>query len=183
LVDYKDNNNTDVNININTKTKRKRFETSKTFDDDKDQALLTHGDKTFLNLKQQELAKEFLQKYVDNDNLYTFKNIYEQQGKETFILLNLPQDKQAFNDFIRRTYKPVLTSQHGVMGYTNYKVYFTNTLQSVNQIINEVTAVFVESGFTAVKMQIMFCVIWEGPTIEAENHEIISSYTKVLIDS
>jgi hypothetical protein len=49
-------------------------------------------------------------------------------------------------------FKPVLTSQHGVMDYTNYKVYFTNTLQSVNQIIEEVTAVFVESGFTAVKM-------------------------------
>jgi hypothetical protein len=32
-------------------------------------------------------------------------------------------------------------------------------------------------------MQIRFGVIWEGPTIEAENHEIISSYTKALIDS
>jgi hypothetical protein len=69
------------------------------------------------------------------------------------------------------------------MDYTNYKVYFTNTLQSVKQIIEEVTAVFVESSFTAVKMQIRFGVIWEGPTIEAENHEIISSYTKALIDS
>jgi hypothetical protein len=45
------------------------------------------------------------------------------------------------------------------MDYTNYKVYFTNTLQSVKQIIEEVTAVFVECGFTAVKMQIRFGVI------------------------
>jgi hypothetical protein len=101
------------------------------FDDDEDQTLITYSDKTFLDLKQQELAKEFLQKYADNDNIYVFTNIYEQKGKETFILLNLPQDKDAFNDFIRSTYKPVLTSQHGVMDYTNYKVYFTNTLQSV----------------------------------------------------
>jgi hypothetical protein len=42
--------------------------------------------------------------------------------------------------------------------------------------------VFVESGFTAIKMQLRFGVIWEGPTVEAENHEIISSYTKALID-
>jgi hypothetical protein len=63
------------------------------------------------------------------------------------------------------------------MDYTNCKVYFTNTLQSVKQIVEEVSAVFVESGFTAVK------VIWERLTFEAENHEIISSYTKPLIDS
>jgi hypothetical protein len=68
------------------------------------------------------------------------------------------------------------------MDYTNYKVYFTNTLQSVKQIIEEVTAVFVESNFTAVKIQIRFGVIWEGQTVEVENHEIISSYTKTLID-
>jgi hypothetical protein len=54
------------------------------------------------------------------------------------------------------------------MDYTNYKVYFTNTLQSVNQIIEEVTAVFVESGLTAVKMQLRFGVILEGQTVEAE---------------
>jgi hypothetical protein len=71
---------------------------------------LKHGNKIFLDLKQQELAKEFLQKYADNDNLYILKNIYEQPGKETFILLNFPQDKQAFNNFIQSTYKPFLTS-------------------------------------------------------------------------
>jgi hypothetical protein len=138
------NNNVDANIDLNIKTKRKRLEISKTFDDE-NQSLITHGDKTFLDLKQQELAKEFFQKFVDNDNLYIFKK-YEHQGKETSILLNLPQDKEVFNDFIRNTYKPVLTSQHGVMDYTNFKQYFTKTIQNVKQIINEVTAVFVESG-------------------------------------
>jgi hypothetical protein len=43
--------------------------------------------------------------------------------------------------------------------------------------------VFVESGFTAVKMQLRFGIMWEWPTVEADNHEIISSYTKALIDS
>jgi hypothetical protein len=42
--------------------------------------------------------------------------------------------------------------------------------------------VFVESGFTAVKMQLRFGVILEGQTIKAENHEIILSYTKDLIN-
>jgi hypothetical protein len=97
------NNNTNANIDINHKTRRKSTQTSKVFDDVEDQALITHGDKTFLDLKQQELAKEFLQKYVSNDNLYVFKNIYEQEGKETFILLNLPQDKEAFKNFIQNT--------------------------------------------------------------------------------
>jgi hypothetical protein len=64
--------------------------------------LITHGDKTFLDLKQPEL-KKFLQNYADNDNLYIFKNKYEQQSKETFILLNLPQDKEAFNNFMQST--------------------------------------------------------------------------------
>jgi hypothetical protein len=95
--------------------KRKRFKTSKLFDDVEDQTLITHGDKTFLDLKQQELTKEFPQKYADNDNLYIFKNIYDQHSRETFILLNLPQDRKAFNDFISTTYKLVLTSQYGIM--------------------------------------------------------------------
>jgi hypothetical protein len=68
---------------------------------------------------------------VDNDNLYIFKNIYEQQGKETFILLNLPQDKDVFNDFITSTYKPVPTSQHGIMDYTN-SFRFNSIYQALN---------------------------------------------------
>jgi hypothetical protein len=43
--------------------------------------------------------------------------------------------------------------------------------------------VIVESDFTAVKIQLSFGIIWEGLTVEAENHKIISSYTKALIDS
>jgi hypothetical protein len=76
------NNNSNTDVKIDLKTKRKRSETSKVFDDDEDQALITHGDKTFLDLKQQELVIEFLQKYADNDNLYIFKNIFEQQVKK-----------------------------------------------------------------------------------------------------
>jgi hypothetical protein len=98
-------------------------------------------------------------------------------------LLNLPQHKEAFNNFITTTYKPVLTSQHGIMDYTNYKVYFTNTLESVKQIFEEITAVFVESGFSAVKMELRFNVIFDGLTVEAENNEIISSCIKALINS
>jgi hypothetical protein len=69
------------------------------------------------------------------------------------------------------------------MDYTNYKVYFTNTLQIVKQIIEKVATEFVEYGFTTVKMQLRFGVIWEGLTVEAENHEIISKNTEALINS
>jgi hypothetical protein len=54
------------------------------------------------------------------------------------------------------------------MDFNNFKVYFTNTLQRVSQIIDEVTSVFIRFG-----------VIWEGPTVEAENMEFISDYTSM----
>jgi hypothetical protein len=65
------------------------------------------------------------------------------------------------------------------MDFNNFKVYYTNTLQSVSQIVDEVTAVFINSQFTAVKMQLRFGVIWEGSTIEAENMELIPQYTSM----
>jgi hypothetical protein len=64
------------------------------------------------------------------------------------------------------------------MDFNNFKVYYTNTLQSVPQIIDEVTTVFINSEFTAVKMQLRFGVIWEG-TIQATNLELISQYASI----
>jgi hypothetical protein len=63
------------------------------------------------------------------------------------------------------------------MDFNNFKVYFTKTLQSVSQIIEEVTTIFLECGFTSVKIQLRFGVIWEGLTLEARNMEFISEYT------
>jgi hypothetical protein len=130
-------------------------------------------------MKQELLAQQFLQNHADNDNLCMFPNIYQPEDKKTFILLNLPQDKDSFKDFITNQYRPAQSNQHGVMDFNNFKVYFTNTLQSVNQIIDEVTSVFINSGFTTVKMQLRFGVIWEGPTVEAENVKLISEYTSM----
>jgi hypothetical protein len=46
-------------------------------------------------MKQQQYAKEFLEKFTDNDFLYVYKNIYEPQRKyNSFILLNIPEDEE-----------------------------------------------------------------------------------------
>jgi hypothetical protein len=65
------------------------------------------------------------------------------------------------------------------MDFNNFKVYYTNTLQSESQIIDELTSVFINSEFTDVKMQLRFSVIWENPNIEATNLELISEYTSM----
>jgi hypothetical protein len=77
-------------------------------------------------MKQELLAQQFLQNHADNDNLYIFPNIYEPEDKKTFILLNLPQDKVNFNDFITNQYPPAQSIQQGVIDFNNFKVYFTN---------------------------------------------------------
>jgi hypothetical protein len=124
------NNNISSNINTNI---------SNTFENEKDETRITEADKSFFDLKQQLLAQDFLKKYADNDNLYIFSNIYEPEDKKTFILLNLPEDKDNFRDFITNTYKVALSNQHCIMDFNNFKVYYTNTLQSIPQIIDEVT--------------------------------------------
>jgi hypothetical protein len=77
FVDDNDNNNNSINgnIDINNKTKRKRLDTSKVFDDVEDQALITHWDKTFLDLKQQELAKNFF-KSIQIIIIFTYSETY-----------------------------------------------------------------------------------------------------------
>jgi hypothetical protein len=47
-------------------------------------------------------------------------------------------------------------------------VYYTNTLQDVEQIVENIKMVFLNSGYITVKMQLRFGVIWEGPTVEDE---------------
>jgi hypothetical protein len=81
------NNNISRNINTNI---------SNTFENEKNETRISQADKTFLDLKQQLLVQDFLKKHVDNDNLYIFPNIYEPKDKKTFILLNLPEDKDSF---------------------------------------------------------------------------------------
>jgi hypothetical protein len=45
------------------------------------------------------------------------------------------------------------------MDFNNFKTYYTNTLQNLLQIIDEIKSAFINSGFTAVKMQVRFGVI------------------------
>jgi hypothetical protein len=133
--------------------------------------------KYLLRPKTRTTCSRFLRKHADNDNLYIFPNIFQEKCKEMFILLNLPEDKESFQKFVTTNYNAAQSNQHGIMNFNNFKVYYTNTLQSVPQIIDEVMSVFISSGFTAVKIQIRFGVIREGSTIEAGNIEPMSDYT------
>jgi hypothetical protein len=54
----------------------------------------------------------------------------------------------------------------------NYKVYYTNTLQDVEQIVENIRITFLKCGYVAAKMQLRFCVIWEDITVEAEVHRL-----------
>jgi hypothetical protein len=47
----------------------------------------------------------------------------------------------------------------------------------VEKIVENIKMVFLRSGYTTVKMQLRFGVIWEGPTVEDEGTQIISDYT------
>jgi hypothetical protein len=67
----------DDEIDINTKTKRKRDIGGLKFDDVIEAIDLSEDDKKFLQTKQQQYTKEFLEKFTDNDFLYVHKNIYE----------------------------------------------------------------------------------------------------------
>jgi hypothetical protein len=179
---FNKNDNDNKDININNKVKRKRLKTnintniSNSFDDEENDARITFNDKAFLDMKQELLAQQFLGNNPDNDNLYIFLNIYKSEDKNTFILLNLPQNKTNFNIFITNKYRPAQSNQHGIMDFNNFKEYFTNTLQSVSQILDKITSVFINPGFTAVKIQLMFGVLWKTPTVEAKNVELISNY-------
>jgi hypothetical protein len=51
---------------------------------------LTESDKKFLESKKEQYVKEFLEKFRNNNFLYTHKNIYELEGEyNPFILLNV----------------------------------------------------------------------------------------------
>jgi hypothetical protein len=67
----------DDEIDINTKVKRKRDTGDMVFDNVIESIDLTEDDKIYLETKQQQYTKEFLEKFTDNDFLYIYKNIYE----------------------------------------------------------------------------------------------------------
>jgi hypothetical protein len=119
----------DNEIDINSKTKRKRDAGGLVFDYVIDVTDMSEDDKKFLETKQQQYAKEFLEKFADNDFLYVHKNIYEPLRKDkSFILLNIPEDEESFKEYISTKYKAVQVNLSGVWNNTNYKVYYTNTL-------------------------------------------------------
>jgi hypothetical protein len=61
----------DDEIDINSKVKRKRNAEDMVFDDVIELMDLTKEDKIYLETKQQQYAKEFLEKFTDNDFQYT----------------------------------------------------------------------------------------------------------------
>jgi hypothetical protein len=70
-----------------------------------------------------------LEKFTYYDFLYIHKNIYELNRKHnTFILFNIPEDEVSFKEVIREKYKAVDVNLSGVSDFTNYDVYYTNTL-------------------------------------------------------
>jgi hypothetical protein len=116
-------------IDINTKVKRKRNTEDMVFDDVIESIDLTEEDKIHLETKQQQHAKKFLEKFTENDFLYVHKNIYELNRKHNiFILLNIPENEESFNEFIREKYKPVDVNLSGVSDFINCKVYYMNIL-------------------------------------------------------
>jgi hypothetical protein len=63
------------------------------FDDVIEVINLTEDDKKFLETKEQQYTKEFLEKFTDNDLLYIHKNIFEPEREHnSFILFNIPED-------------------------------------------------------------------------------------------
>jgi hypothetical protein len=130
---------------------------------------LTEDKNIFLETKQQQYSKEFLEKFTDNDFLYMHMNIYKPwRNYNSFILLNIQEDEESFKEFIKEKYKVVDANLSGVLKYTNYKVYYTNTLQNVETIIENIKTTFRDCGYVAAKMELRFGVIWEGPTVEDE---------------
>jgi hypothetical protein len=119
----------DDEIDINIKVKRKRNTGDMVFDDVIESIELTEDDKIYLEKKQQQYAKEFSE-FTNNDFfLYIHKNIYEPNRKyNSFILLNILEDEELFKEFIREKYKAVGVNLSGVSNFTNYKVFYTNTL-------------------------------------------------------
>jgi hypothetical protein len=135
---------------------------------------LTEEDKIYLETKEQQYVKEFLEKF-NNDFLYIHKNIYKLNRKHnTFILLNIPEEEESFKEFIREKYKAANVNLSDVSDFTNYKVYYTNTLQNVETIVENIKETFCNCGYVSAKMQLRFGIIWEGPTVEDEGSQIIS---------
>jgi hypothetical protein len=98
----------DHEIDINTKIKRKRDTGGVVFDDVIDAIDMSEDDKKFLETNQQQYAKEFLEKFTNNDFLYVHKNIYEPQRKDkSFILINILEDEELFKEYISTKYKAV----------------------------------------------------------------------------
>jgi hypothetical protein len=70
-------------------------------------------------------------------------NIYEPNRKyNSFILLNIPEYEELFKEFIREKCKAVDTNLSGISNFTNYKVYYTNTLQNVETIVKNIKEIF-----------------------------------------
>jgi hypothetical protein len=162
---------------VNTKIKWKRDIGYMVFDEMVEVINLTEDNKKFLEVKQQHV-KEFLEKFTDNNFLNILKNIYQpNQEYNSFIQINILEDEKSFKEFIRVKYKAGDGNVSGVQNHTNYKIYFQNALQDLEQIVKNIKTKFLNCGYVVAKMQLRFSVILEGPTVEDEGTQIISDYS------
>jgi hypothetical protein len=97
--DY-DNDDNDDNYDDKLKPKFKEYKVDY---DELNQSVIGKNAITFLEKKQQKIAQEYLSKFAGNDNLYIHQNIYE-GNNPSFILLNIPKDKDRFKRFLRCDY-------------------------------------------------------------------------------
>jgi hypothetical protein len=56
--------------------------------------------------------------------------------------LNIPEHQESFKEFVQEKYKAANVNLSGVLNYTNYKIYFTKTLEDVEQIVDNIEARF-----------------------------------------
>jgi hypothetical protein len=56
----------------------------------------------------------------------------------------------------------------GISNGTNYKIFFTNTLQDVVQIVENIKTIYLNCMYVAAKIQLRFGIIWGGSTGEDE---------------
>jgi hypothetical protein len=71
------------------------------------------------------------------------KNIYERDRKyNLFVLLNILEDEMLFKEFFREKYKFVDVNVSCMLNHTNCNMHFTNTLQDIDQIAENIKTTF-----------------------------------------
>jgi hypothetical protein len=160
--DSDDNDNNDDKI-------KPKFKEYKVDYNELHQSMIGKNSITFLEKKQKKIVQEYLVKFAGNDNISIHQNIYE-GNNISFVLLNLPEDQDGFMKFMRGDY--LEKKRFGQISATGvnqknslYQSEYINSISSIERLIEDVRNVFYNSYYTAVKLQLSFHIIWEGPSV------------------